>query len=73
MTEPLPEAADRESLTSALRRRVETRTSEVPGLIVPDWREVSERDDHPWDRDRLMIDTAGQSVAHCVELVFAAL
>jgi predicted kinase len=55
------------------RRRVETRASVVPGLIPPDWRAVSERDYHPWDRDHLMIDTAGHSVAHCVELVFAAL
>ena len=55
------------------RRRVETRASEVPGLNLPDWQAVSERDYHPWDRDRLTIDTAGRSVATCIERVLAAL
>ena len=54
-------------------RRVETRASEVPGLSLPDWQAVSERDYHPWDRDRLTIDTAGRSVATCIERVLAAL
>ena len=55
------------------RRRIETRASEVPGLILPDWQAVSGRDYHPWDRDRLIIDTAGRSVAACIKLVIAAL
>ena len=55
------------------RRRVEARASEVPGLILPDWRAVIERDYHAWDRDRVTIDTAGRSIAACIELVLAAL
>jgi predicted kinase len=55
------------------RRRVETRTSEVPGLILPDWQAVIGRDYHPWDRDRLTIDTAGRSITDCIYLVLAAL
>ncbi len=55
------------------RRRVETRTSEVPGLILPDWQAVIGRDYHPWDRDRLTVDTAGRSVTDCIYLVLAAL
>lgn len=55
------------------RRRVETRTSEVPGLLLPDWRGVAARDYHPWDRGHLTIDTAGLSVAVCVALVRAML
>jgi predicted kinase len=55
------------------RRRVETRESEVAGLILPDWRAVIGRDYHPWDRDHLTIDTAGRSVDACVKLVLAAL
>lgn len=55
------------------RRRVETRTGEVSGLILPDWQAVIERDYHLWDRSHLVIDTAGHSVAACVELVRAAL
>ena len=55
------------------RHRVETRANEVPGLVLPDWHAVMERDYHPWDRDHLRIDTAGRGVATCVELVLAAL
>jgi predicted kinase len=55
------------------RRRVERRTSEVPGLVLPDWQAVIGRDYHPWDRVHLTIDTAGRSVAACIDLVLAAL
>jgi predicted kinase len=43
------------------RRRVETRTSEVPGLVLPDWAAVIGRDYRPWDRPPLVVDTAGRS------------
>jgi len=55
------------------RRRIETRENEVPGLILPDWQAVIGRDYHVWDRKHLTIDTAGRSVAACVELVLTAL
>jgi predicted kinase len=55
------------------RRRIETRDSETPGLILPDWNAVIGRDYHSWDRDHVKVDTAGRSVAACVELVLAAL
>jgi predicted kinase len=40
------------------RRRVETRTSDVPGLVLPTWRQVTGREYEPWDRERLVVDTA---------------
>jgi predicted kinase len=55
------------------RRRVETRASEVHGLILPGWREVLERDYQPWDRGHLTIDTAGRSVDDCVRVAREAL
>jgi hypothetical protein len=55
------------------RRRVRTRVSEVPGLILPDWQAVIGTDYHSWDRDRVAIDTAGRSIAACVELVLEAI
>lgn len=55
------------------RRRVETRIDEVPGLTLPNWQTVIGRDYHPWDRDHVTIDTAGRSVAACVEQIRAAL
>lgn len=55
------------------RNRVETRASDVPGLELPDWQAVIGRDYHPWDRDRVIIDTARRSVSECVERLLAAL
>jgi predicted kinase len=55
------------------RRRVETRVSDVRELKLPDWRAVSEREYHPWTREHLTIDTAGRSVATCVEMVRSAI
>ena len=55
------------------RRRIETRVSEVSGLILPDWRAVIGRDYHPWDRDHLTIETAGRSIEDCTRLVRAAM
>jgi len=55
------------------RRWVEARTAGVPGLILPDWQAAIGRDYHPWDRDHLTIDTAGRSVAACIDLVLPAL
>ena len=56
-----------------LRRRVETRTSDVPGLVLPDWRAVIERDYHPWKRRPLVLDTAALGVPACVDVVVAAM
>ena len=49
------------------RRRIETRKSEVPGLVLPDWEAVIERDYHPWDRDRVIVDTAGRKLEECID------
>ena len=57
----------------AHRRRVETRTVDVPGLTLPTWAEVVGRDYHPWARERLVIDTAGRDLAACVAEVMPAL
>jgi predicted kinase len=55
------------------RQRIETRSNEVPGMILPSWREVIDRDYRTWDREHVTIDTAGRSVEACVELIRAAL
>jgi predicted kinase len=51
------------------RRRIETRASEVPGLTLPTWQDVIDRDYHGWDRERIVIDTAGRSVTECINLI----
>jgi len=43
------------------RARVEGRVSTLPGLRLPTWREVVEREYHPWSADRIMIDTAART------------
>ena len=55
------------------RRRVETRASDVPGLVLPDWQAVAGHDYQAWTRDRLVIDTAGRCIADCVEIIVDAL
>jgi predicted kinase len=55
------------------RRRVETRTIDVPGLKPPDWDAVIAREYHDWDRERLVVDTAGVTLEQSVEVVMAAL
>lgn len=49
------------------RRRVETRMADVPGLKHPSWRDIVEREYHVWSIRPITIDTAGKSVASCVD------
>jgi predicted kinase len=55
------------------RRRIESRAADIAGHRVPTWQEVAERDYRPWDRQRLVIDTARQSVSDSVQAVVSAL
>jgi predicted kinase len=55
------------------RRRLDTRAGDVRSLKLPNWQAVISRDYHPWDRDRIVMDTAGQSIAECVVLIRAYL
>ncbi len=41
------------------RLRVESRTTDIPGLILPTWQQVEDREYHDWTMDRIVIDTAG--------------
>ena len=45
------------------RRRIETRSTDIPGLKLPSWEDVLGRDYEAWDRPRLVIDTAARAVA----------
>lgn len=55
------------------RRRVETRTSDIAGLALPNWDAVACRAYDAWDRDRLIVDTAHRSLEACVDEAFALL
>jgi predicted kinase len=49
------------------RRRVERRSVDVPGLVLPSWRDVVERDYEPWDRSRIVLDTAGCTIREALK------
>ncbi len=55
------------------RRRVEGRLGEIPGLHGPTWPEVMARDYRPWERTRIVIDTAGRTVAQSLATLRDAL
>ena len=51
------------------RRRVETRSSDIPGFELPTWEEVAGREYEAWDGEHLVIDTAGRTVAQNVDAI----
>jgi predicted kinase len=53
--------------TNEHRRRVETRTIDVAGLTRPTWQQVIDRQYEPWDRPRLVVDTANRTPADTLE------
>lgn len=55
------------------QRRVETRAADIAGLTLPTWQDVVDREYDPWDRDHVVIDTAGRDVAQCVDELLARL
>jgi predicted kinase len=55
------------------QRRVETRIADIDGLRPPKWQEVVEREYQPWNREHIVIDTAGRSVAESVKELREAL
>jgi predicted kinase len=42
------------------RRRVERRSADIEGLVVPTWRQVLDREYEPWTEPRLTVDTAAE-------------
>jgi predicted kinase len=54
------------------RRRVETRLADIPQHELPAWQDVIDRDYRPWDRERLVIDTAELSLAAGVRKIRTA-
>ncbi|HEY5711312.1 MAG TPA: AAA family ATPase [Allosphingosinicella sp.] len=48
------------------RRRVESRATDIPGLIPPTWAAVVARDYEPWSEPRVVVDTARKATAEAV-------
>ena len=49
------------------RHRIELRTSDIPGLVLPTWHAVQHRDYEPWNRPRVILDTASQTITASVD------
>ncbi len=49
------------------RNRVESRGADIPGHSLPTWQDVIEREYHPWNRDHIVIDTAGKSIEQSLD------
>jgi predicted kinase len=55
------------------RQRVGTRKATVPGLRLPTWKEVENREYHGWTVDRIIIDTSGKREIECIEELISEL
>lgn len=55
------------------RRRVTMRRADIPSHILPSWEMVANLDFEPWDRPRLVIDTARYSPAEAADAVIRTL
>ena len=55
------------------RRRVEQRTATVPGLRLPTWQDVQQREYQEWTTERIQLDTAGRSASECLETLVESL
>ena len=40
------------------KKRIECRSPDIPGLVLPDWQSVINREYEPWDREHIVLDTA---------------
>ena len=54
------------------RRRVELRQPDIPEHRQPTWQQVLARDYHPWDRERLVVDSALLTVEQAAQAILAA-
>src|ERR1700744_246621 len=48
------------------RRRVESRVTDIEGLVLPSWDQITSKTYEPWDREHFVLDTAGASIDGCV-------
>ena len=55
------------------RHRVESRPSDIPGMTLPTWDEVTQRWYELWTVERLVVDTAGLEVEESAEELFSRL
>lgn len=55
------------------RRRIESRLATVPGLRLPTWIEVENREYHDWTVNRIVVDTANRTETECMDALVSKL
>ena len=55
------------------RRVIETRSSDIPGLVPPTWDEVRASGYEPWDQPRIVIDTSFKTVDESAKELLGAI
>ena len=55
------------------RERVETREASIPGLRLPTWDDVEQREYDSWTVDRIVVDTVNRSQEGCLSELLARL
>jgi predicted kinase len=53
-------------------KRARSRQVDIPGLTLPSWPQILNRDYESWDRDHLIIDTADHPVSEAVATILSA-
>jgi len=43
------------------KKRIKERECDIPGMVLPSWKEVEEREYDSWDENRILIDTANKN------------
>lgn len=51
------------------RSRVERRSTDISGLVLPTWMEVISREYDPWNRDHILVDSSKRSVEQNVKFL----
>jgi predicted kinase len=54
-------------------RRATERTVDIPGLVLPTWADIQEREYEPWDRPHVVLDTAGTSAEDTIAALCEAI
>jgi predicted kinase len=54
-------------------RRATERTVDIPGLFLPTWADIQEREYEPWDRPHVVLDTAATSTEDTIASLCTAL
>ena len=54
-------------------RRATTRTVDIPDLALPTWTDIVEREYDPWDREHVVLDTAGTPPGETATALWRAL